>query len=307
MTHKPVLLAEILEILELKPGAQVVDGTLGLGGHSEAMLEQIGPSGHLYGFDLDQDNLTEAKQRLNGYEAQTTFLHDNFVHCHDRLKEMGTSQVDGILLDLGLSSPHIDEAERGFSVQNDGPLDMRFDRTSGETAADILNRWLEGDLKKIIYEYGEERYAPKIARLVVEHRKEQPFERTSEVVELIGTFMKTSSDQRKVATRVFQALRIAVNDELTVLKEAIPSLLDLLAPQGRLAIISYHSLEDRLVKQAFKGVAKSCICPPEVMRCECSGKPSFQILTKKPITPSDSEIQDNPRSKSAKLRAIQKL
>lgn len=307
MLHKPVLLAETLSIFDLKLGAKVVDGTLGLGGHSKAMLEQIGPTGHLYGFDLDETNLAEAKKRLKDFSSQTTFFHDNFAHCHDRLQEVGTSSVDAILLDLGLSSPHIDKAERGFSVLQDGPLDMRYDQYSGEAASDLLDRLPESTIKQIIYEYGEERYAPKIARLIVEQRQEKSFERTSDLVELIGTIMKNPSDKRRVATRVFQALRIAVNEELEMLALAIPSAMSLLESGGRLAIISYHSLEDRLVKRAFKKAAQACICPPEVMRCECSGESSYKILTKKPITPLDTEIQDNPRSKSAKLRAIEKI
>ncbi len=308
MHHKPVLLHETLTQLNLQIGEAVVDGTLGLGGHGKAILKVIGPEGRYYGFDLDIDNLAEAKKRLQEFSQQTTFFHDNFAHCHDRLHEKGIDQVDAILLDLGLSSPHIDDPSRGFSLQEDGPLDMRFDRQSDDlTAAKVVNTWTESDLKKIIYEYGEERYAPKIARLIVEQRKEKPFTVTSELVDLIGTFMKSSGDKRKVATRVFQALRIVVNQELDVLEKAIPPLLSLLNTNGRLVIISYHSLEDRVVKRAFKEVARACICPPQVLQCQCSGKPSFEILTKKPISPSDSEIQENPRSRSAKLRAIKKI
>ena len=308
MNHKPVLLQETLTQLNLRKGEVVVDGTLGLGGHGKAILKAIGSAGKYYGFDLDIDNLTEAKKRLKEFSAQTNFFHDNFVHCHDRLHEEGIDQVDAILLDLGLSSPHIDDPSRGFSLQEDGPLDMRFDRQSNTlTAAQIVNTWPESDLKKIIYEYGEERYAPKIARLIVEQRKEKPFTVTSELVDLVGTIMKSSTDKRKVATRVFQALRIAVNQELEVREKVIPPLLSLLKSGGRLVIISYHSLEDRLVKRAFKKVARACICPPQVLQCECSGKTSFQILTKKPIVPFDSEIQENPRSRSAKLRAIKKI
>lgn len=297
----------MIEYLGLKPGAHVVDGTLGLGGHGLEILRHIGKSGHYYGFDLDEKNLEVAKERLKEFSSQTTFFHDNFAHCQIRLQEVGVHQVDGILLDLGLSSPHIDEPERGFSVQHDGPLDMRFDRSQGTTAADLVNHLSEDEIKRIIYDYGEEKYAPKIARLIVEQRKEHPFERTSQLTDLIGIFMKSPSDKRKVAVQLFQALRIAVNDELEVLKKALSEALALLAPGGRVVIISYHSLEDRLVKQAFREAARECICPPQVLRCECSGKPSYKLLTKKPVTPSPQELQTNPRSRSAKLRALQRL
>ncbi len=308
MNHKPVLLHKTIEFLHLKEGALIVDGTLGLGGHGKVILKAIGEAGKYFGFDLDEENLSEAKKRLKEFTKQTTFFHSNFVHCHDRLKEIGVSHVDGILLDLGLSSPHIDDSARGFSVGEEGPLDMRFDRSTDDlTAAQIVNTWPESDLKKIIYEYGEERYAPKIARLIVEQRKSEPFTTTTQLVDLIETFMKSSGDRRRVATRLFQALRIAVNYELEVLEEALPSLLSLLNPNGCLVVISYHSLEDRMVKRAFKKAARTCVCPPEVMRCECSGEASFKILTKKPIVPSEEEISENPRSRSAKLRAIQKI
>ena len=267
MNHKPVLLHETLENLALREGAHIADGTLGLGGHGKAILNMIGKTGKYYGFDLDTENLEEAKKRLKDYEKQTTFFHSNFVHCHDRLTEIGVSQIDGILLDLGLSSPHIDEPERGFSVGEEGPLDMRFDRNSDHPkAAELVNTWPEEELKRIIYVYGEERYAPKIARLIIERRQVAPFTTTTDLLDLIDDFMKSPGDKRRVATRLFQALRIAVNSELEVLEKALPSLLSLLTPQGRMVVISYHSLEDRLTKRAFKKAARTCVCPPEIMR-----------------------------------------
>lgn len=308
MNHKPVLLHETLENLSLCKEALIVDGTLGLGGHAISILKAIGPKGKYFGFDLDTENLKEAKKRLKDFKKQTAFFHSNFVHCHNRLSEIGVSHVDGILLDLGLSSPHIDEPERGFAVGEEGPLDMRFDRSEDSlTAADIVNTWPEEDLKRIIYVYGEERYAPKIARLVVEQRKERVFTKTSELTELVGTFMKSPADKRRVAIRLFQALRIAVNHELEVLEKALPSLLSLLNPGGRMVVISYHSLEDRLVKNAFKEAARVCVCPKDFLRCECLSQPSYQIITKKPIVPAVAEISENPRSRSAKLRTIEKL
>lgn len=307
LEHTPVLLAETLEFLRPETGSTVVDGTLGLGGHARVILEKIGPSGHYYAFDLDEANLNEARHRLQDVSTQLTTFHDNFAHCHHRLHALGIQHVDRILLDLGLSSPHVDEADRGFSLQHDGPLDMRFDRSRGETAADLLNGLSEAELRLIFYRYGEEPYAPKLARLVVERRKTQPFERTGDLVELVGSILKSPQDQRRTATRLFQALRIAVNDELSGLESVLPHLLSLLAPGGRLVVLSYHSLEDRLVKQAFKLATRDCICPPEILRCQCSGRPSYRLLTKKPVTPSPQEIQRNSRSRSAKLRAIERL
>ena len=289
--HDPVLLQATLDLLNPQPGDRVVDGTLGLGGHALKILELIGPKGHYYGFDLDEANLEVARKRLKKFDSQTTFFHENFAHCHHRFQELGIDQVDKILLDLGLSSPHIDDSSRGFSVQNDGPLDMRFNRFDGITAADVVNRWSEQDLKKIFYEYGEERYAPKIARMIVEQRKSHSFETTFDLVEMLTEIMKNPRDKRQVATRIFQALRIEVNDELSVLRKSLPAMLSLLAPGGRMAVISFHSLEDRIVKHTFRNLAKAN---------------EFKLLTKKPIIPSDSEIEKNPRSRSAKLRGIER-
>jgi 16S rRNA (cytosine1402-N4)-methyltransferase len=303
-THQPVLLPETLDLFSLKEGDRVLDGTFGLGGHALAILQQIGSKGHYYAFDLDATNLHQAKDRLSDHSEQLITFHDNFAHCQERLQEVGVTAVDAILLDLGLSSPHVDDAQRGFSIREEGPLDMRFDRSKGITAADVLNTWPQDDLRRIIYEYGEERYAPKLARLIVEHREQKRLETTTDLIDLIAEIMKSPGDKRRVATRVFQALRIAVNDELQVLESTLPVMLDLLAPGGRMVVISYHSLEDRLVKRAFKAVSKACICPPQVLRCECGDRPHYEILTKKPIVPTDQELEENPRSRSAKLRAI---
>lgn len=304
--HQSVLLQETLKILNPRPGDKIVDGTLGLGGHAEAILSFILPGGHYYGFDLDALNLKYAKERLKDFASHTTFFHSNFAHCHHRLREKGINQVNGILLDFGLSSPHIDDSSRGFSFQAEGPLDMRFDRAQGITAADVLNTWEESELKRIFYRYGEEPYAPKLARMVLAQRKISPFQTTFHLMDLIGQVMKSPKDQKQVARRIFQALRIAVNDELRILEETLPSLLDLLAPQGRMVVLSYHSLEDRLVKQCFKAAIRDCHCPPDALRCTCSRMPDFRLLTKKPVVPSEEELQANPRSRSAKLRAIQK-
>jgi len=289
--HISVLLKETIDLLKPEQGNHVIDGTLGLGGHALHILPKIGSEGHYYGFDLDEENMKSAQERLSGYADQLTFIHDNFAHCNSRLQEIGVHAVDRILLDLGLSSPHVDEASRGFSFKQEGPLDMRFDRSKGITAEYVLNRYSEEDLKKIFYEYGEERYAPKITRMILERRREQPFKMTTDLTGLIDEIMKNPKDKRLVATRVFQALRIEVNDELSVLRESIPMMLDLLAPGGRLVIMSYHSLEDRIVKHTFRDHAKNG---------------PFTLLTKKPIVPTEDEIKSNPRSRSAKLRGIEK-
>lgn len=317
--HRSVLLQETLKILDPRPGDKIVDGTLGLGGHAEVILPLILPGGHYYGFDLDALNLEYAKERLKDFASHTTFFHSNFAHSHHRLREQNISQVNGILLDLGLSSPHINDAARGFSFQVEGPLDMRFDRQprsvaegasfpslGGITAADILNTWEEFELKRIFYRYGEEPYAPKLARMVVAQRKISSFQTTLDLMNLIGQVMKSPKDQKQVARRIFQALRIAVNDELRILEETLPSLLDLLAPRGRMVVLSYHSLEDRIVKRCFKAAVRDCHCPPEDLQCTCSRKSDFQLLTKKPVVPSDEELRANPRSRSAKLRAVEK-
>ena len=305
--HHPVLLQETLEYLNPQPGDQVVDGTLGLGGHALEILKRIAPprskvKGHYYGFDLDLDNLAIAQQRLSDFSSsfsQATFFHSNFAHCHHRLQSVGVDHVERILLDLGLSSPHVDQPERGFSYLTEGPLDMRFDRSSdrSQTAADVLNHTSESELRRILYEYGEERYAPKIASMVVKRRKLQPFVTTTHVMELLGELMKSPGDRRRMASRVFQALRIAVNDELQTLEQSLPLLLAQLSPGGRMVVITFHSLEDRIVKRAFKAAA---------MAGQTVATDDFHLLTKKPIEPSPEELISNPRSRSAKLRAIER-
>ncbi|EKD92537.1 MAG: S-adenosyl-methyltransferase MraW [uncultured bacterium] len=306
LKHDPVLLQEVLALLDLHSGDVVVDGTLGLGGHAHAILPQIGPTGRYFGFDLDQANLSLAQERLKDFSPQVVFFNDNFAHCHQRLREIGISSVNAILLDLGLSSPHVDDVSRGFSFHADAPLDMRFNRSEGITAADVVNHYSYEDLRRIFYEYGEEPYAPKLSRLIVDQRAITPFKTTLELAQLVEPLMRSLSDRRRLLTRLFQALRIEVNQELARLKEALPSLLSLLAPSGRLAVMSYHSLEDRIVKQIFKEAVRDCFCPPQVLRCECA-TPLFRLLTKKPIIPSESEQHFNPRSRSAKLRVIQRL
>jgi len=337
MEHISVLKDDVCKLLNLKGGEVVVDATLGLGGHSSVLLEIIGSKGLLIGFDQDEVNLKEAKKRLKGIEKakgakNIIFIHDNFRSLKNRAEEslkkrttgvkkpsckkseLKDGLVDAILFDLGISSPHVDEAERGFSFMKEGPLDMRYSKTQKLTAWDIVNAYREKDLADLIYLYGEERFSRRIAKMICERRKEKKFETTKELADAIERiFPKKFPKKGKKAkfhhpaTQTFQALRIAVNDELNALKEALDGSIDILKKGGRVAVISYHSLEDRIVKHFFKELARDCICPKEVLKCECRGKPVIELITKKPIVPSDKEISENPRARSAKLRVVKKL
>lgn len=304
-THIPVLLSETIDLLNPEANKHVIDATLGLGGHSEAILKRIGPKGKLMAFDQDERNLKEAKKRLKQYEKQVTFIHSNFEH----LAEFASKhhfQPDAILLDLGLSSPHIDDPERGFSFQKEGPLDMRFDKRQTLTAEKVVNSYKEKDLADIIFHYGEERRSRPIARAIVKARKEAPIKTTTQLAAIIG---KTIRRRGKIhpATQTFQALRIYVNRELEVLESVLKQSLELLKKGGRLVVISYHSLEDRMVKNFFRDQTRNCICPKELPVCQCNFKKKLYILTRKPIIPDGIEVSLNPRSRSAKLRAAERL
>jgi len=317
MEHISVLKDDVCKLLNLKGGEVVVDATLGLGGHSSVLLEKIGAKGLLIGFDQDEVNLKEAKKRLKKFK-NIVFVHDNFRSLKNRveeaLKDKKDQKADAILFDLGISSPHVDEAERGFSFMKEGPLDMRYSKTQKLTAWDIVNAYREKDLADLIYLYGEERFSRRIAKMICERRKEKKFETTKDLADAIERiFPKKFPKKGKKAkfhhpaTQTFQALRIAVNDELNALKEALDGSIDILKKGGRVAVISYHSLEDRIVKHFFKELARDCICPKEVLKCECRGKPVIELITKKPVVPSDKEISENPRARSAKLRVVKKL
>ncbi len=305
LTHIPVLLNETLDLLNLTANTNVIDGTLGLGGHSAAILEKIGPTGQLMAFDQDERNLQEAKKRLKKYENQITFVHDNFENLEEQVKK-NNFQPDAILLDLGLSSPHIEEAERGFSFQKDGPLDMRFDQRSNVTAEKVVNSYSEKDLADIIFHYGDERRSRPIAKAIVEARKESPITSTAQLAHIIAGASKGKSKTHP-ATQTFQALRIYVNRELEVLEKVLESALRVLKKGGRLVVISYHSLEDRMVKRFFKDQVKNCICPQEILICQCNFEKTLYILTRKPIIPNRLEASANPRSRSAKLRGAERL
>ncbi|MBU1018398.1 MAG: 16S rRNA (cytosine(1402)-N(4))-methyltransferase RsmH [Patescibacteria group bacterium] len=314
--HIPVLRKEIIELLQLKKGDKVIDATLGLGGHSEEILKVIGKSGHLYAFEQDGRNLERAKERLREFESQVTYFHTNFVSLKTCLAAAGSSEravqppsirVDAILFDLGLSSPHVDDSSRGFSFREDGPLDMRFDSREDLTAADIVNRWPEPDLVEIFSKYGEERASKKVAAGIVARRKEKHFETTLDLAGFIRELKQKFPSKKDHATQVFQALRMAVNDEVSVLEEVLPQAIEVLKPGGRLAVISYHSIEDRIVKNIFRDYSKDLDDPNEPLINKVIREKQVEIITKKPIVPTEEEISENPRARSAKLRIIGKI
>lgn len=310
MEHVSVLKKEVRDFLDLKDGEVVVDCTLGLAGHALDILSDIGENGTLLAFDQDERNLAFARERLRGSKAEIKLFHDNFCYLKNRITEVGIEQVDAILMDLGLSSPHVDDAERGFSFVADGPLDMRFDQRAKLTAADVVNAYSEDDLANIFYKYGEEKYGRKIARRIVERRKERLFTSTADLAELVKASypQKRTSKKSKShpATQVFQALRIEVNDELKVLEDTLEQVAEVLKIGGRVVIISYHSLEDRIVKQFFKALMSPPPSPEQAIY-QNHGDPYFETLTKKPLTPSAEELESNPRSRSAKLRVYKKI
>jgi 16S rRNA (cytosine1402-N4)-methyltransferase len=305
MSHIPVLLNQVLSALipEGNPPARVIDGTLGAGGHAHALLST--GAGELLGLDQDTSALALATERLSEFEGRVHTAHTNYEHMRHAASEIGWEHVDAILLDIGVSSMQLDQANRGFSFAQDGPLDMRMDTENGTTAADLVNTWEPDELADIFYRYGEERHGRKLASAIVNGR---PYSTTSQLAEVIEA-SKPAKWKEKIhpSTRVFQALRIAVNDELGVLERVLPEAIDLLNPGGRLAVISFHSLEDRIVKEAFKYAALDCICPPKQPVCTCDKQSAVKILTRKPIVATDAEIADNPRSRSAKLRVVEKL
>ncbi len=308
MIHIPVLPDEVLFYLNPKEGDYIIDATLGGGGHAEKILERVGESGKLLGIDRDAESLERAKRRLVPYQNRIILAHGNFRFLKDIIQNAGLDrkEFDGILFDLGMSSFQIEDKSRGFSFISD-TLDMRFDPQNQKlTASDIVNKWSEAELRRIFREYGEVRFAGRIARCIANFREKH---RIVSGEELAGIIAGCAPFKKKIhpATQVFQALRIAVNDELTNIREGVRQAIDLLAVGGRLTVISFHSLEDRLIKTLFRDYAKSCVCPPDLPICACSQKAAIKILTRKPIVPKQEEIHNNPRSRSAKLRAVEKL
>lgn len=301
--HLPVLVSETVEWLSVAPGGRYVDGTVGEGGHSEAILEASGPDGRVLGIDRDPRSVETARRRLNGYGDRAHIVHGNYGDMSDLARDAGMESVNGVLLDLGFSSRHVDTAGYGFSFQRDEPLDMRYD-TVGVTAADLLNHADERELADLIYRYGEERRSRAIARAVVRAR---PVATTGRLAEIVAAAVGGRRGARHPATKTFQALRIAVNEELTHLLAGLESVPALLKPGGRLVVISYHSLEDRIVKGWMDREASQCICPPELPVCACNHEPSVRFVRRRVVRPSAAETEHNPRSRSARLRAVERI
>ena len=307
--HAPVLLHECIEALDIKPDGIYLDGTLGGAGHSREIASRLSEHGMLIGVDRDPAALQAAGERLSAAKARILLVHENFQNLRDILNQAGVERIDGMLFDLGVSSPQLDEAERGFSYMNDAPLDMRMNPEDRLSAYEVVNDWPQEELKRILFEYGEERYAPLIAAAIVRERAKKPIETTLELAGIIRSAMPAQAlrEKQHPAKRSFQAIRIAVNDELGAVERMMEAAPDLLNPGGRLAVITFHSLEDRIVKNAMQTAAKGCICPPSFPVCVCGRKPSVRILTKKPITSQPEELEENPRARSAKLRVAEKL
>ena len=307
-THQPVLLWECIEGLNIRPDGVYVDGTLGRAGHSREIVKRL-TTGRLICIDRDQAALDAAPERLDGFMDKVTLVHSDFRRLTSILDGLGLDGVDGMLFDLGVSSPQLDDSSRGFSYMQDAPLDMRMDKSAALTAAEVVNQWPREELRRILYQYGEERYAPAIAAAIERARAEKPIETTLELVDIIRSAMPASAlrEKQHPAKRSFQAIRIAVNDELSAVADLMEAAVPRLNPGGRLAVISFHSLEDRIVKTALAGFAKGCTCPPDFPVCVCGKKPQIKLVNKKPIVSGEAELNENPRARSAKLRVAEKL
>ena len=306
--HRSVLLLPTVEALAVRPDGIYLDGTLGGAGHSYEIASRL-TTGRLIGLDRDETALAAAGARLAPFAGRVTLVHSNFADLAQVLDSLDIPAVDGMLFDLGVSSPQLDDAERGFSYMQDAPLDMRMDRTAGLTAYEVVNTWPEAELKRILYTYGEERYAPRIAAAIAARRAERPVETTLELADLIRSAMPAQAlrEKQHPAKRSFQAIRIAVNDELGAVERMLASAIDRLNPGGRLAVITFHSLEDRIVKTAFQEAARGCTCPKDFPVCVCGKKPKVKLITRHPIVADEAELAENPRARSAKLRVAEKL
>jgi 16S rRNA (cytosine1402-N4)-methyltransferase len=302
--HIPVLYDEVLAGLRVQPGGRYIDATLGAGGHAAGILERSTPGGQLLGLDADAEAIDFARAQLRRFGARVTYAVSNFRLLGRTATELGFGRVDGVLMDLGISSRQLDSADRGFSFSQDGPLDMRLDTSQGRTAADLVNRLPATELADLLWQYGEERASRRIARAIVAAR---PLSSTAELAEVVRRAAGPTRGRIHPATRTFQALRIAVNEELENLAAALPQARDLLVSEGRLAVISFHSLEDRLVKGFFRREAQDCVCPPEAPVCVCQHQASLRVITRKPIRPGEPEVAANPRSRSARLRVAERL
>ena len=306
-THKPVLLGPCIEALRIHPDGIYVDGTLGRAGHSREIAQRL-TTGRLICIDRDQAAIEAARERLAPWLDRVTLVRSNFSELGDVLRQAGVSGADGMLFDLGVSSPQLDDASRGFSYMQDAPLDMRMDTSAALSAYEVVNTWSQEELRRILFEYGEERYAPAIARAIVRAREAAPVETTLELVEIIKSAMPPAAlrEKQHPAKRSFQAIRIAVNGELDALPPMLEAAVDGLNPGGRLAVITFHSLEDRIVKRALAEMARGCTCPPEFPVCVCGRRPRVRLVNRKPVTADEAELADNPRARSAKLRVAEK-
>lgn len=306
--HRSVLLEETIESLTVKPDGIYVDGTLGGGGHAFEVCRRLGEKGRLIGIDQDADAIRAATEHLSPFQEKVTIVRNNYENIAEVLAELGIHRVDGIYLDLGVSSYQLDTAERGFTYREDAPLDMRMDQRGSQTAADIVNTYSESDLYRIIRDYGEDKFAKNIAKHIVRNRQEKPYETTGELIETIKAAIpaRVRATGGHPAKRTFQAIRIELNHELDVLNRSIDTMIDLLSPGGRLSIITFHSLEDRIVKTRFRTNENPCICPPEFPVCMCGRKSKGVVVTRRPIVPTEEEIENNKRAKSSKLRVFER-
>lgn len=306
--HRPVLLDECIDALNIRPDGIYVDGTLGRGGHSEQIAKRLTQGGRLICIDRDSQALEEGGVRLAPWADRITFLHGNFGDLGTLLDEAGIPGADGMLFDLGVSSPQLDDPDRGFSYMHDAPLDMRMNRDDALTAGVVVNQWPRAELRRILSQYGEERYAPAIAAAIERARQDKPIETTGQLVEIIRSAMPAAAlrEKQHPAKRSFQGIRIAVNDELTAISRMMQAAIPRLNPGGRLAVISFHSLEDRIVKSELAAAAKGCDCPPSFPVCVCGKTPQVTLVSRKPILPGAQELEENPRARSAKLRVAEK-
>lgn len=308
-SHVSVLAEECIQALNLRPDGVYVDGTTGGGGHSLRIAQQLGPAGRLICIDRDEEALAAASRRLEAYRDRVTFVKSNFAQIAQVIEGQGLAGVDGILFDLGVSSYQLDNGDRGFSYMHDAPLDMRMDRSQPFSAWDVVNTYTQEQLRQILWEYGEERYSGRVAAAIVQQREESPIETTGQLAQVIREAMPAAARREKQhpARRSFQAIRIEVNGELRAVEQAMEGSVDKLLPGGRLAVISFHSLEDRIVKKIFAQQAKGCTCPPEFPVCVCGKKPRLKLISRGVITAGQKELDENPRARSAKLRVAERI